>query len=156
MNFQFLEETHVFLEFFKCLQLFFYMVRYNVHGSPQTTVIVATGCPGTTARHWWYSWTLRPGQQCVIFCGGDLGSLEKPQLLYCCFYITSCVFMSPLLEMYTRCAAFRIQVALMNEAPLETESKSTWHDYGSHRTEGLHHASIRQNLIPCLFYVESM
>lgn len=66
------------------------------------------------------------------------------------------VFMSPLLEMYTRCGAFRIQVALMNQAPLETESKSTWHDYGSHRTAGLHHASIRQILIPCPFYVESM
>lgn len=62
--------------------------------------------------------------------------------------------MSPLLAMYTRCGAFRIQVALMNQAPLETESKSTWHDYGSHRTAGLHHASIRQTLIPCPFYEE--
>lgn len=64
------------------------------------------------------------------------------------------VFMSPLLAMYTTCGAFRIQVALMNQAPLETESKSTWHDYGSHRTAGLHHASIRQTLIPCPFYEE--
>ena len=121
------------------------------------------------ARHRWYSWTLRPWgrQRCHI-----LQSLFLEMVTWVIWRNLSCswgivtfsivafefqvVFMSPLLAMYTRCGAFRIQVALMNQAPLETESKSTWHDYGSHRTAGLHHASIRQILIPCPFYVESM